>query len=133
MARLFLLLGRKKQIPRTQTFLELTSRGVFQICAGFVFLGTEAIKRDGAVEWIRTTTVLLPPAPQAGASASSATTALENRGYEFSSLRRASVDDRRVAPFSQPRWLPDRGCTASLSATESKFGWLGLCLTSNAA
>ena len=33
-------------------------------------------KRDGAVEWIRTTTVLLPPAPQAGASASSATTAL---------------------------------------------------------
>jgi hypothetical protein len=33
-------------------------------------------KEDGAVEWIRTTTVLLPPAPQAGASASSATTAL---------------------------------------------------------
>jgi hypothetical protein len=31
----------------------------------------------GAVEWIRTTTVLLPPAPQAGASASSATTACE--------------------------------------------------------
>jgi hypothetical protein len=30
---------------------------------------------NGAVEWIRTTTVLLPPAPQAGASASSATTA----------------------------------------------------------
>src|SRR4029077_10689402 len=30
---------------------------------------------SGAVEWIRTTTVLLPPAPQAGASASSATTA----------------------------------------------------------
>jgi hypothetical protein len=29
----------------------------------------------GAVEWIRTTTVLLPPAPQAGASANSATTA----------------------------------------------------------
>src|SRR5262249_37726708 len=29
----------------------------------------------GAVEWIRPTTVLLPPAPQAGASASSATTA----------------------------------------------------------
>jgi hypothetical protein len=33
-------------------------------------------RRFGAVEWIRTTTVLLPPAPQAGASASSATTAL---------------------------------------------------------
>jgi homoserine acetyltransferase len=32
-------------------------------------------KIGGAVEWIRTTTVLLPPAPQAGASASSATTA----------------------------------------------------------
>src|SRR5690242_1227879 len=32
-------------------------------------------KTSGAVEWIRTTTVLLPPAPQAGASASSATTA----------------------------------------------------------
>ncbi len=31
---------------------------------------------SNAVEWIRTTTVLLPPAPQAGASASSATTAL---------------------------------------------------------
>src|ERR1700683_1823433 len=29
----------------------------------------------GAVEWIRTPTVLLPPAPQAGASANSATTA----------------------------------------------------------
>ena len=35
-------------------------------------------KRFGAVEWIRTTTVLLPPAPQAGASASSATTAQRN-------------------------------------------------------
>jgi hypothetical protein len=33
------------------------------------------IGKFGAVEWIRTTTVLLPPAPQAGASASSATTA----------------------------------------------------------
>jgi hypothetical protein len=33
-------------------------------------------EKNGAVEWIRTTTVLLPPAPQAGASASSATTAL---------------------------------------------------------
>src|SRR5271157_149242 len=39
--------------------------GITAICMG-----------DGAVEWIRTTTVLLPPAPQAGASASSATTAL---------------------------------------------------------
>jgi hypothetical protein len=39
-------------------------------------LGRGAILgRNGAVEWIRTTTVLLPPAPQAGASASSATTA----------------------------------------------------------
>src|SRR5208282_2272677 len=36
---------------------------------------TQEGKKDGAVEWIRTTTVLLPPAPQAGASASSATTA----------------------------------------------------------
>jgi hypothetical protein len=36
---------------------------------------SSVLKRDGAVEWIRTTTVLLPPAPQAGASASSATTA----------------------------------------------------------
>ena len=34
---------------------------------------------NGAVEWIRTTTVLLPPAPQAGASASSATTACSYR------------------------------------------------------
>ena len=33
----------------------------------------------GAVEWIRTTTVLLPSAPQADASASSATTAQEKR------------------------------------------------------
>jgi hypothetical protein len=41
-----------------------------------VFLrNSSGLKRDGAVEWIRTTTVLLPPAPQAGASASSATTA----------------------------------------------------------
>jgi hypothetical protein len=43
--------------------------------------GAFCLRRDlresnlGAVEWIRTTTVLLPPAPQAGASASSATTA----------------------------------------------------------
>ena len=36
-------------------------------------------KKSGAAEWIRTTTVLLPPAPQAGASASSATTALQKR------------------------------------------------------
>jgi hypothetical protein len=49
----------------------------------FILLGKTAIFeksptpgiRYGAVEWIRTTTVLLPPAPQAGASASSATTA----------------------------------------------------------
>jgi hypothetical protein len=42
----------------------------------------------GAVEWIRTTTVLLPPAPQAGASASSATTAFvthrKRRGFRLS-------------------------------------------------
>src|SRR4029077_18882365 len=37
----------------------------------------------GAVEWIRTTTVLLPPAPQAGASASSATTARANAAHLF--------------------------------------------------
>jgi hypothetical protein len=30
----------------------------------------------GAAEWIRTTTVLRPPAPQAGASANSATAAI---------------------------------------------------------
>jgi hypothetical protein len=36
---------------------------------------TMAGKKVGAVERIRTFTVLLPPAPQAGASASSATTA----------------------------------------------------------
>src|ERR1700733_542073 len=34
-----------------------------------------AIGNVGAVEWIRTTTLLRAPAPQAGASASSATTA----------------------------------------------------------
>src|SRR5271169_3457141 len=34
------------------------------------------IGNAGAVEWIRTTTLLRAPAPQAGASASSATTAL---------------------------------------------------------
>src|SRR5208282_137939 len=44
--------------------------GITAICMG-----------DGAVEWIRTTTVLLPPAPQAGASASSATTAQWKRLY----------------------------------------------------
>src|SRR5271157_6588435 len=44
--------------------------GITAICMG-----------DGAVEWIRTTTVLLPPAPQAGASASSATTAQRKRLY----------------------------------------------------
>jgi hypothetical protein len=37
----------------------------------------------GAVEWIRTTTVLLPPAPQAGASASSATTARADVAHLF--------------------------------------------------
>ena len=36
-------------------------------------------KKDGAVERTRTSTVLLPPAPQAGASASSATTAFHRR------------------------------------------------------
>jgi hypothetical protein len=42
---------------------------------GFVCVAICVESNLGAVEWIRTTTVLLPPAPQAGASASSATTA----------------------------------------------------------
>jgi hypothetical protein len=37
--------------------------------------GNRSNSKNGAVERIRTFTVLLPPAPQAGASASSATTA----------------------------------------------------------
>src|ERR1700751_4325564 len=41
----------------------------------FIFSRDLRRSKLGAVEWIRTTTVLLPPAPQAGASASSATTA----------------------------------------------------------
>jgi hypothetical protein len=55
-----------------------------------VSTGAFCLRRDlrcesnlGAVEWIRTTTVLLPPAPQAGASASSATTARVNVAHLF--------------------------------------------------
>jgi hypothetical protein len=47
------------------------------LCTGALFCVAICVESNlGAVEWIRTTTVLLPPAPQAGASASSATTAL---------------------------------------------------------
>ena len=38
-------------------------------------ISTRQKRRIGAAEWIRTTTLLLAPAPQAGASASSATAA----------------------------------------------------------
>jgi hypothetical protein len=47
---------------------------------------SEEKKKNGAVERTRTSTVLLPPAPQAGASASSATTALQNH-YNCSPAR----------------------------------------------
>src|SRR5579862_4989779 len=41
-------------------------------------MARSALKQNiGAVEWIRTTTLLRAPAPQAGASASSATTAFK--------------------------------------------------------
>src|SRR5262245_53796830 len=46
----------------------------------------------GAAERIRTSTGLLPPAPQAGASASSATAAIGKRGAEFT--ERAWADNR---------------------------------------
>src|SRR5271169_1759808 len=54
-----------------------------ELCGGRNSLSRDRYRRKqqlsardfGAVEWIRTTTVLLPPAPQAGASANSATTA----------------------------------------------------------
>src|SRR5712692_11891633 len=43
------------------------------------FPGKFSIRGNGAVERTRTSTVLLPPAPQAGASASSATTAVGDK------------------------------------------------------
>ena len=78
-----------------------------------VSTGAFCLRRDlrcesnlGAVEWIRTTTVLLPPAPQAGASASSATTARVNVAHLFrgealvrdSDYRRVSLR-RQYPPF----------------------------------
>src|ERR1700730_18277811 len=53
-------------------------------------------KKSGAAEWIRTTTVLLPPAPQAGASASSATTAKDLPLLILSVLR----PFRRISSFT---------------------------------
>src|ERR1700752_4984101 len=79
--------GAEKQEPR---------------CVG---IGAFCLRRDlrrewnlGAVEWIRTTTVLLPPAPQAGASASSATTARANAAHLFRGEAFVRDDDyRRVS------------------------------------
>jgi hypothetical protein len=70
-------------------------------------------KTNGAVEWIRTTTVLLPPAPQAGASASSATTALRkiNKLRGLGGARFAfgaglvPVELREIGHFLLPRSL----------------------------
>jgi hypothetical protein len=54
------------------------------LCTGALFCVAICVESNlGAVEWIRTTTVLLPPAPQAGASASSATTAHANAAHLF--------------------------------------------------
>src|SRR5579862_5122100 len=62
----------KKQRPRKSKSPDASAPGL-SVC---VAICVES--NLGAVEWIRTTTVLLPPAPQAGASASSATTARAN-------------------------------------------------------
>jgi hypothetical protein len=62
----------------------------------------------GAVEWIRTTTVLLPPAPQAGASASSATTARADVAHLFrgEAFFARDHDYRRVSRRRQyPRFV----------------------------
>ncbi len=66
---------------------------------------------NGAVEWIRTTTVLLPPAPQAGASASSATTAswcaiaiLSRRDLICQTTR--PIGQARRPIYGQPPCLP---------------------------
>lgn len=60
-----------KQVPKRRSYITkkaLISQGLFANpgCAGYL---------TGAVEWNRTITELPPPAPQAGASTSSATTA----------------------------------------------------------
>src|SRR5271163_508792 len=62
-------------------------------------------KEDGAVEWIRTTTVLLPPAPQAGASASSATTA---HAYLYCAIPIISAFHFRVNINRCPRFPHNR-------------------------
>jgi hypothetical protein len=54
-------------------------------------------KKVGAVERIRTFTVLLPPAPQAGASASSATTAKSR--YFYLTPRSGSPVEETGWPF----------------------------------
>ncbi len=63
----------------------------------------------GAVEWIRTTTVLLPPAPQAGASASSATTA-----------RTDVVTSSEVSPLCETPIIGGFLCGVNISAWFSR-------------
>src|ERR1700746_711534 len=66
----------------------------------------ERTKKVGAVERTRTFTVLLPPAPQAGASANSATTA---------KAKRCSIDSlpRSGSPAEETGW-PFRYCLSLL-------------------
>ena len=99
--------------------LPATPKRSFRICS---FIGefddfcdfTVVQKEDGAVEWIRTTTVLLPPAPQAGASASSATTAQRNT---VSYCSRAATNGQGAGPTR----VDDRTRTAACPVPQSYF------------
>src|SRR6266581_5529009 len=82
----------------------------------------------GAVERTRTSTVLLPPAPQAGASASSATTA---RGLQMHfSLQSFSLQSWMLASSAEftvdgPHFKAGESCPPKGSATRERYGFFG--------
>src|SRR6202140_132676 len=80
--------------------------------------------QNGAVERTRTSTVLLPPAPQAGASASSATTAFHRRSDysrepgELRDSRRVTINSARLTASSAAAWGQVANSTEPFAARE---------------
>src|ERR1700748_1104261 len=89
------------------------------LCTGVLFCVAICVESNlGAVEWIRTTTVLLPPAPQAGASASSATTARANAAHLFTG--ETFVRDSDYQRVSRRRQYPRLVSRDSVHLTRSR-------------
>ncbi len=86
--------------------------------------GKISLRRNfGAVERTRTSTVLLPPAPQAGASASSATTA---RGLQMHfSLQSWMLASSAEFTVDGPQFQAGESCRPKGRATRLRYGFFG--------